>query len=562
MSAQFQTFGPFFHNGELVTTPKLFHYEPGTSQERTAWEDYGQVITAANPIEGDANGIVSGYFDGLYKIRVTTDDEAVLLGDWDNVEFVSSSGQSDAISPVTFGAVANASTSAGTNDAEAFQDAVDAAASSGQILRASGHFRLDTTVTLPSNLICDFRGATFYGGLGLDGQYMFYGASVNNVTVLGGTFFDAVYSPKIVLATGTYANYTGLHFSGGDNITILDCQATGLWTFVNLYDTITSRIQGIYTANGNASIAVLAKTRDVYGVLVGHNRIIGCGDDGIALLSSGGSSHIYGCQVTNNYIDKIRFGSSTTAAVGIRAGTELGSTGTIRGITISQNNLLNMVEHGLYLYDLHDSIIAQNVIDGYAKRSAAAITLGLPSAGASSGNLVTANIVRNPLTDTAFALTLGTSTDTLVMGNRLVGNYTGTAAVYIENSTDNTIAGNAIENASNATIQEAGTSTRNRILDNDARVWSSTWMAMAAGSSARGNKSSAGALQGTAVLVAGTVTVATTEVRTGDKVLISRTTTGGTVGHLSVGTITNATSFVINSSSGTDTWTVFWQIIH
>lgn len=53
---------------------------------------------------------------------------------------------------------------------------------------------------------------------------------------------------------------------------------------------------------------------------------------------------------------------------------------------------------------------------------------------------------------------------------------------------------------------------------------------------------------GSAVLVAGTRTVTTTSVKTGDKIFISRLATGGTVGHLAVGTITDAMSFVIDSS--------------
>ena len=78
---------------------------------------------------------------------------------------------------------------------------------------------------------------------------------------------------------------------------------------------------------------------------------------------------------------------------------------------------------------------------------------------------------------------------------------------------------------------------------------------------ARGNRMH-GALSGTAVLVAGTVTVATAEVQTGDRIMLSRQATGGTVGHLSIGTITDGSTFVITSSSATDTSTIFWEIVH
>ena len=71
---------------------------------------------------------------------------------------------------------------------------------------------------------------------------------------------------------------------------------------------------------------------------------------------------------------------------------------------------------------------------------------------------------------------------------------------------------------------------------------------------------SAGATSGSATLVAGTVTVSTAAVAAGSKIVLARQATGGTLGHLSVGTITAGTSFVINSSSGTDTSVIYWEI--
>lgn len=67
---------------------------------------------------------------------------------------------------------------------------------------------------------------------------------------------------------------------------------------------------------------------------------------------------------------------------------------------------------------------------------------------------------------------------------------------------------------------------------------------------------------GTATLVAGTVTVNTTAVTSSSKIFLTHGVAGGTLGILSVGTITNATSFVINSSSGTDTSDINWLIIN
>ena len=77
-----------------------------------------------------------------------------------------------------------------------------------------------------------------------------------------------------------------------------------------------------------------------------------------------------------------------------------------------------------------------------------------------------------------------------------------------------------------------------------------------------GNRSSSGLMAGVATLIGGAVTVSTSEIFTGDTVLLSRNVAGGTVGHLSVSAISNATSFTIISSSGTDTSTVYWEIRH
>lgn len=66
---------------------------------------------------------------------------------------------------------------------------------------------------------------------------------------------------------------------------------------------------------------------------------------------------------------------------------------------------------------------------------------------------------------------------------------------------------------------------------------------------------------GTAVLVAGSVTVSNTTVTANTRIFTSRQAAGGTLGHLSIGTVVAGTSFVINSSSGTDTSTVAWLLI-
>lgn len=74
-------------------------------------------------------------------------------------------------------------------------------------------------------------------------------------------------------------------------------------------------------------------------------------------------------------------------------------------------------------------------------------------------------------------------------------------------------------------------------------------------------KDGANKRMGQAVLVGGTVTVSNTKVTANTRIFLTRQVAGGTLGHLSVGTVVAATSFVINSSSATDTSTINWLLI-
>jgi hypothetical protein len=66
---------------------------------------------------------------------------------------------------------------------------------------------------------------------------------------------------------------------------------------------------------------------------------------------------------------------------------------------------------------------------------------------------------------------------------------------------------------------------------------------------------------GTAVLVGGTVTVANTSVTANSRIFLTSQADGGTPGFLRITAKTNATSFVITSSSILDTSTVAWMIV-
>lgn len=85
-TAQFKSFGPFFHSGALVTAPRVYHYVTGTTTQKDAWTDRLKVTTAEHPIVGDANGMAYAYFDGLYKIEIRKSDDATVLFVWDEMD--------------------------------------------------------------------------------------------------------------------------------------------------------------------------------------------------------------------------------------------------------------------------------------------------------------------------------------------------------------------------------------------------------------------------------------------------------------------------------------------
>jgi hypothetical protein len=68
------------------------------------------------------------------------------------------------------------------------------------------------------------------------------------------------------------------------------------------------------------------------------------------------------------------------------------------------------------------------------------------------------------------------------------------------------------------------------------------------------------AKQGTAVLAAGTVTVANTSVTANSRIFLTSNADGGTPGFVRVSARVAGTSFTITSSSGTDTSTIGYEI--
>lgn len=173
--------------------------------------------------------------------------------------------------------------------------------------------------------------------------------------------------------------------------------------------------------------------------------------------------------------------------------------------------------------------------------------------------VVTGNTINTVNTGVEVSVISGSILSLIAKGNQV--RNTNNYAIYSV-AVRSQVEGNAIATAASGILLTAAV-TQGHILNNNFVSTTTPITDSSTGGAQRsGNRYGTGSIQGTAVLVAGTVTVNTTEVLTGDIVLLNRTTAGGTLGDLSVGTITNATSFVINSNNAADTSTVAWEIRH
>jgi hypothetical protein len=149
-TAQFVSFGPFFSAGALVTAPKLYHYVVGTTTDKDVWTTRAKSATAAQPVVGDANGVVSCYADGIYKM-VIKDSADNTLYTWDNYTVAEPSVLgSDWINVLYYGAIGDGV----TNDTMAIQAAIDAAeaAGGGVVYCPAGLYKITATLTMGSDV--------------------------------------------------------------------------------------------------------------------------------------------------------------------------------------------------------------------------------------------------------------------------------------------------------------------------------------------------------------------------------------------------------------------------
>jgi parallel beta-helix repeat protein len=231
---------------------------------------------------------------------------------------------------------------------------------------------------------------------------------------------------------------------------------------------------------------------------------------------------------------------SSNSVDGCSANVYTDATGTKTGCVISNNSLTNATgtSRGIDIQSLNDSLVSGNVV----------------STSGGHGIIIIAG------------------TRNIIESNKCLDNGANAANTYsgIFNQATNSDVRDNLSGNSGATGQQYGiTSNGNYCLvqNNDVSRNQTDGHNISGTNTAKfGNRQSTsatpGQMNGSAVLVAGTVTVSTDEIRTGDVVWLTCSAAGGTQGIVRYGTIVNATSFVITSTNAADTSTYLWRIEH
>ena len=366
------------------------------------------------------------------------------------------------------------------------------------------------------------------------------GSGVSNTTGYGISLYESggllpvarnVVADNVIKNTGGSAIYGAGSGNTFSNLSITGnvCDSNGL---TQSAATLTPAAISVNTAIGLTITGNMISNQTQYGiasivnsdVVISGNQLNACANGGV-FLRSGATRTV----VESNELTACSPGI-TTDNVGTRS--QCSFVGNLINATSGGNA-------GMLFYPMSDSIISQNVI---MNSSGHGINL---SGGAR--NVIADNVVKDSSVGAANTNDgiVNAATNTIISGNKS-GNTAGTTQRYGLNSSG----------------------AYCTIMDNDlTQNQTSGYLLSGAALQIRGNRvaqsATPGATQGTTVaMTAGTVTVTTNEVLSGDLIMLTRQVTGGTPGSLVVGTVTGGTSFVINSSSGTDTSTVGWEIIH
>lgn len=516
--------------GQTVFNLTTITYAPGTNTLSVFVDGVNQYGPGAQYayIETDSDTVT--FVNGLHVGALVKFTTAISLssgvttanlvtyneGDPGAVDRTVESKLQESISVKDFGAVGDGV----TDDTVAFQNAVDAA--EGQtLITPTGSYRLGP-IQLKSNSRYEFGSAIFYPSAGTGDLYLFELNAKTNVHINGGTISVASYTP-----VGTYSpvystvgtSWPNGYFYGGTAIqiqngcsyvTVQNTRFEGCLGSVNIYDSNYVVVHNTVSYNGLAAYSTVATTNGsvVIGVQLINNQVIGGGDDSFILTTnnSTGNASLNSCIIAGNYMDKTRlFASATPAAVGIRIGQYGAGTGKIYGCVVSDNVLRNMITQGLYLGNMVDCTITNNIVDGFSAVTGPAFAFGAsPVPASASNNIVfTGNQCLNQDIDAVCVdinfVTNANFSNNIFNGNSGFANISGINNTYIQ------FIGNVFANTSGPAFRLTGTSNYNTYLGNDVSATNSPYIVTVGANNIQQNNQGISEIQTETPANAGTV---------------------------------------------------------
>jgi len=321
---------------------------------------------------------------------------------------------------------------------------------------------------------------------------------------------------------------------------------------------------------GNAFPSGNADGGNVYVVSGAKN---GSGQDGSIFLGLSPSLVVRGNTVigssTDDYTNKLqvtgntKLTSSATTTTGLDVSSSTISSGALATFTNTGTAAASNTKKVLSIVSSGANATSTQTVTGQS--------ISVTNTGTTSTNVGLSVTASGASTNNALVLLGNVSATTSdFSGKDWIGYNAGSAKSYvggagawsvasggyfgITNSATSPFGADIFLNRQSAGVFGVGTSSTNALGTlNLATLTASTKINVTTGA----NKSA-----GQATLVGGTVTVNTTAVTASSLIYFTVATPGGTQGYLSVGTITAATSFVINSTSGTETSVVNWWLIN
>jgi polygalacturonase len=358
-----------------------------------------------------------------------------------------------------------------TDDTTAIRAAITAMVAGSRLYFPPGKYPISGTIALKGDAFYDMNGAVFYKTTADD--YWFSLTAISNAVISGGRFIveaglSAMWTPEPLGGPCAYGTCIGT-LGNCYNINIYGQSFIQCGAGVSYRDAHDCWVHHTYSEGTQAPLVVIATTaanQDVRRIIVSDNVSVDSLDDFIAVGQIASSYNVTDVTISNN----ICYGGGIITALSglIRVGNYSGGTGINKRISIIGNKMIDMNTHGIYAHNCEDVQIINNTIDGYAGHGTGnAILLGDPSTRVTVAN----NRVSSPSTTNAsFVLVTQGLTDSSIHGNYFVGNYSGVAAAYLQDSQNVRISNNVIKNTNavnGAALQSLSGSDALVVFNND-----------------------------------------------------------------------------------------------